>query len=111
MTKLISIDLDGVLNDYKGNYNETMLPKVKQGAKSFLQKLSQDYKIEIFTTRNLKLTTLWLIENDLIQYIENVSNVKNQYASVFVDDRAVNFDGDLGEVYRKIVDFNPYWKK
>ncbi len=111
MRKLISIDLDGVLNNYDGNYNETKLPEIKQGAKNFLQKLSENYRIEIFTTRNIKMTVLWLIENGLIQYVENVSNVKNQFSSVFVDDRAINFDGDLEEVYQKIIEFRPYWKK
>jgi len=111
MAKLICIDLDGVLNNYDGNFDETKIPKMRNGVKEFLQKLSQNYRIEIFTTRNLKLTILWLSENDLIQYVENVSNVKNQYASVIIDDRAINFDGDLEGMYQKIINFKPYWKK
>ena len=111
MTKLICIDLDGVLNTYDGNFDETKIPKIKDGAKEFLHKLAQNYRIEIFTTRNLKLTTLWLCENNLIQYIENVSNVKNQYASVIIDDRAINFDGDFDVLYQKINNFKPYWRR
>jgi len=110
MKKLISIDLDGVLNNYNGKYDENNLPQIKDGAKDFLQKLSHDFRIEIFTTRNLKTTMLWLIENDLMKYIENVSNIKNKYSSVILDDRVINFDGNLDIAYQKILEFKPYWK-
>ena len=36
MAKIALVDLDGVLNDYTGKYNEQEIPKIKNGAKEFL---------------------------------------------------------------------------
>ena len=47
------IDLDGVLNEYSGNYDENVIPAIKKGAKEFLEKcFEENYDIKIFTTRN-----------------------------------------------------------
>ena len=37
MAKIALVDLDGVLNQYKGNYEENYIPPVKNGAKEFLE--------------------------------------------------------------------------
>ncbi len=34
--KTILIDLDGVLNEYVGNFDKEFIPPIKQGAKEFL---------------------------------------------------------------------------
>ena len=36
MKKTILIDLDGVLNDYFGNYDKEFISQIKAGAKEFL---------------------------------------------------------------------------
>ena len=110
MKKTLMIDLDGVLNTYEGNFDENTISPVKEGAKEFLEKLNKDYNIQIFTVRNKKLTYKWLIENNLIDYIQDISEVKNPHASVFIDDRALRFDGDYQKAYKEIQNFNPYWK-
>ena len=33
MAKIALVDLDGVLNEYSGKYNEYEVPKIKKGAK------------------------------------------------------------------------------
>lgn len=108
--KLIQIDLDGVLNTYCGNYNVENISPIKQGAKEFLEKLSKDYKIEIFTIQNKIKTVKWLEENGILKYIADVTNVKNQYASIFIDDRAINFDGNYSNLLAKIEIFKPHWQ-
>ena len=55
--KIIQIDLDGVLNKYDGNYNNGEIADLKNGAREFLEKLSQEYKIEILTVQN-KINTV-----------------------------------------------------
>ena len=67
MLKTILLDLDGVLNTYTGGYNEDYIPQIKQGAYEFLESLSKNYKVKIFTSRNLFKVTEWLIENNLKQ--------------------------------------------
>lgn len=108
--KIVSIDLDGVLNTYKGNYVKDSLSPMKEGADEFLKNLSREYRIEIFTVRDLNLTKEWLIKNKLIQYIENITDRKNPFASVILDDRAIKFDGNYNKAYKNIMSFKPYWK-
>lgn len=110
MAKTALVDLDGVLNDYSGKYNEYEVPKIKAGAKEFLEELAKIYDIEIFTVRNKIRTVEWLQENDIAHLIKEVTNVKNPYASIIVDDRAIHFNGDFNEVLKKSKDFKPYWK-
>ena len=37
--RTILIDLDGVLNEYKGNFNKDFIPEMKVGVNEFLEKL------------------------------------------------------------------------
>ena len=111
MKKIVNIDLDGVLNQYSGTFNEQEIKKKKKGAYDFIKKLSVNYEIEIFTVRDKNLTTNWLIENNLMGFIKNVTNEKNKFASVFLDDRAINFNGNFDLAFNLITTFSPYWKQ
>lgn len=102
--KTILIDLDEVLNTYSGKYNENFIPPIKDGAKDFLQKLSVDYKVNIFTTRNLLLTSKWLNENNLSEFIEDITNIKKP-SYLIIDDRCINFDGNYDDLIEKIKNF------
>ena len=104
------VDLDGVLNTYDGNYNEKIIPSVREGAKEFLRNLHKEYDIEIFTVRNKKLTVEWLMKNELSDFIKDVVDVKNPNASVIIDDRALRFEGDFDSTYQSIINFQPHWK-
>lgn len=55
--KVISIDLDGVLNTYGGHkdYDENKICQIKDGAREFLEKLYEKFDIEIFTVRDKEL--------------------------------------------------------
>jgi len=110
MKKTLMIDLDGVLNTYSGNYKENEISPIRDGAKEFLEELSKDYIIEIFTVRDKTLTIKWLKENDLINYVKEVTNIKNPFAFAFIDDRAINFDGEFENMLSKIKNFKPHWK-
>ncbi|MCR5261745.1 MAG: hypothetical protein K6C94_07905 [Candidatus Gastranaerophilales bacterium] len=108
--KIILIDLDGVLNDYTGNFNQDFIPPAKDGAKNFLLELSQEYTIKIFTTRNKLLTAKWLIENNLDKFVEDITNVK-EISWLYIDDRGINFDGNFIKLKNKINKIKPYYKK
>lgn len=107
--KTILIDLDGVLNTYCGEYEESYIPPIKEGAKEFLQKLSADYKVNIFTTRNLLLTSKWLCENDLSEFIDDITNIKKP-SYLIIDDRCINFDGNYNNLIVKINKFKVWYK-
>ncbi len=53
--KKILIDLDGVLNEYSGNYDPNIIPEIKSEAKEFLEKLYKTFDLYLFTTRNREL--------------------------------------------------------
>ena len=108
--KTILIDLDGVLNDYVGNYDKDFIPPIKFGAKEFLSDLSKNYVIKIFTTRNSKLVSKWIEENGLNEFVIGITNVKEP-CWVYIDDRCITFDGKFEGLIDKINNFKPYYKK
>ena len=108
--KLICIDLDGVLNSYSGCYSKNAIAPIRKGASEFIKKLSENFRIEIFTVRENKLVWKWILDNNLEAYICNVSDKKNPKATIFLDDRAIHFNGDYDKAYNSIVNFLPHWK-
>ena len=108
MKKTILIDLDGVLNTYTGKFDKNFIPPIKQGAKEFIKELSNDYEIKIFTTRNLLQASEWLINNELRQYISDITNVKVP-SYLIIDDRCVNFNGDYLNLMKKINNFKVWY--
>lgn len=108
--KRILIDLDGVLNNYNGNYDENHIPEIKQGAKDFLKNLfDKNYELHLFTTRNASSAEKWLIENNINHYFKTITNTKIS-AFVYIDDRAINFNGDYKQTIDNIESFKVYWK-
>ena len=109
MQKTILIDLDGVLNEYQGRFDPNFIPPIKIGAKELIEKLSKDFEIKLFTTRNKILASKWLIENGLDEYISDITNIK-ELCWVYIDDRCVQFDGDCDNLYKNIQNFKPCYK-
>ena len=113
ITEVISIDLDGVLNTYSGHkdYDENKICPIKSGTSEFLEKLFENFNIEIFTVRDKTLVKNWLKDNDILKFISKITNEKNPYSQIILDDRAIQFRGNFQETYKEIIDFKPYWKK
>lgn len=109
--KKILIDLDGVLNEYgTERFDENYIPKIKEGAYNFIEKLSQKADLYLFTARNLMLATKWLIQNDLDKFFKDVTNVKIS-SYLYIDDRTICFKGDYDKTLEEIENFRVYWKK
>ena len=107
--KTILIDLDGVLNTYTGNFDENIIPPIKDGALEFIKNLSANYKIIIFTTRNRLLASEWIINNGLKNYVFDVTNVKEP-SYLMIDDRCINFDGNFDNLQSQINNFKVWYK-
>lgn len=109
--KTLLIDLDGVLNEYSGNFDKNIIPPIKSGADEFLKKLvDSNYEIKIFTTRNKLLSAKWLIKNNLDKFVSDITNVKDP-AFLHIDDRCVCYNGNFEETLKAIEKFKAYWKK
>lgn len=107
--KKILIDLDGVLNEYgKDNFDENFIPDIKDGAYEFIEKLSQIAELYLFTTRNLMLSTKWLMKNNLDKFFKDVTNIKIP-SYLYIDDRTICFKGDYKNTLDEIRNFKVYW--
>ncbi len=110
MTKTLLIDLDGVLNTYCGDYKEYEISPPREGVSEFLEQVSKEYRIEIFTVRDKKLTQKWLDDNHLNKFISDITNQKSPHASIIIDDRALKFNGNFNETIDAIINFKPHWR-
>lgn len=104
--KKILIDLDGVLNEYgKEPFDENFIPKIKDGAVDFIKEVSQIGELYLFTTRNLLLSSKWLLENNLDKYFKDVTNVKIP-SFLYIDDRCLCFRGKYDQTLKEIEQLN-----
>ncbi len=101
------IDLDGVLDNYTNFTHE--IPNIRTGAKKFIKNLSNNYELILFTTRSPKQATCWLQNNKIDKYFKDVTNIKIP-AYIYIDDRALKFDGDYEKTLNEIENFRIYWK-
>ena len=108
MKPTICLDFDGVFNNYKG-YDGDNLGTPREGIREFLEKLNEDYTIEVCSVRRYSKIIKWLHDNDLLQYVANVTSYKPK-AIAYVDDRGINFSGDYEETLKQIKNFKTYWE-
>lgn len=120
--KTIAVDADGTLLEYITPWALGKFGDPLDGAKETLQWLKEDgYTIIIFTTRGDDLVALdsHLMRHEIpFDYINvnpdgappNVSKQKVD-AGVFIDDRAITFDGSWKGMYERIINFKPWHKR
>lgn len=107
-------DFDGVINSYKSGFQKGPItdPPV-EGIEEVLKGLYESgWKVVVFTTRALTdegAGQVWnyLKQNGLVRYIYDVTAIKPP-ARVYVDDRAINFDGNTTSLLRDILTFKTY---
>ena len=104
--KTIMIDLDGVLDNYTTYTKE--IPSIRDGAKDFVKELSKNYELVLFTTRSSKQAAEWLKSNGIDKYFKDVTKVKSP-AFIYIDDRALKFNGDYNITLKDIENFDVYW--
>ena len=104
--RTILIDLDGVLNNYTGGFDQNYIPPIKKGAKEFLENLTQNFEIKLFTTRNKILASKWLVENNIDHLFIDITNTKD-LAWLYIDDRCLKFDGEYSTLESQINNFKP----
>lgn len=103
----VCVDFDGVLNNYEF-YDPNELYTPRDGAKEFLMELSKRFYVIIFTARDNEKVEQWLIDYDMP--FNEVTNIKKP-ATAYIDDRAIQFNGDYEEILDIVDDFEPYYWK
>lgn len=107
MKERICVDFDGVLNEYNG-YEEGNLGKPLSGSQDFIKELCRKYKVVILTSRPKEQVIDWLNNNGFPSM--GVTNRKVP-AVAYIDDRAIQFNGNYKKVISQLKNFKPYWVK
>lgn len=116
--KTVVFDFDGVIHKYSNGWQEGEIYDVPtEGIETVLKELkSKGYEIAIVSTRcssNLGRANIieWLTKYDLFKYIDRVCKEKPP-AMVYVDDRAICFDGNnTKDLVRQIEGFRTWQQK
>ncbi len=104
------VDLDGVLNLFDEWRCPEYFHPARPGAREFLAALKANgFRVTIFTVRYGPWVERWLADNDLMQFVDAVTDRKIP-ADVYVDDRAVCFRGDFDETLKQVLQFQPFWQ-
>ena len=119
--KTICIDFDGVLSDYSEGYQgKDVFGDMIKGADSATQILKEKgWTVIVYTTRPVtKALKKWLDDNNIsYDYInENPDQPEESkgsklMADIYLDDRAMRFDGNWDWTIRNIASFMPWEKK
>lgn len=111
MKPTVCIDFNGVLDEYTGWVEGgvgTEYPP-RYGASAFLEQLHSYYTVVILTAIRPVHVRQWLQRWDMLEWVDDVTNIKPP-ATAYIDDRAICFDGDYGQVMEQLATFRPYWK-
>jgi hypothetical protein len=108
---IVCVDLNGVLDTYTGWKDEKHWDPPRPGAGDFLRELGErGFRVVVFTTRWGDDVRAWLAEHGLDAWVSEVTDRKPA-AHVFVDDRAVRFQGDFAATLEEIRDFRAHWEE
>lgn len=102
--KTIALDFDGVIhNDIKGFYDGTIYGKPIKGTKEALKKLSNKYRLVIYSCKSnpkrplinnkngTELIWEWLKHWEMEPFIDDIV-VNKPNALYYIDDKAISFD-------------------
>ena len=107
--KVIALDFDGVVHSYQSGWTgDADIPDpLVEGAAEGIKRLRIDYKVVIFSTRARTVEGRNAIIAYLAKYGIEVDGVTDKKipAHIYVDDRAVCFDGSWNHLREDIRDF------
>ena len=104
------VDLNGVLDRYRGWKDPAHWDPPRRGAAGFLARLAAEFQVVIFTTRYAPDARRWLRRHGLLRYVTSVTDRKPA-AHVFVDDRAVCFTGSFRVALDSVRSFKAHWEE
>lgn len=115
--KTVVFDFDGVIHSYKTGWNGDpgyMPDPPVEGIKEAIQEIRKaGYEVVVVSTRCITEYGKHMLIKYLEKYEIEVDGVKKEKppAIVYVDDRAICFDGDTSTLLQKIKDFKPWNSK
>jgi hypothetical protein len=113
--KTAVFDFDGVIHSYTSGWKgATVIPDPPvPGIGAAIAEIRKDYKVVVVSTRSetdegREAIAEWLDHWDI--FVDGISATKPP-AVVYVDDRAIQFDGNSKELYQKISTFKTWQEK
>lgn len=118
MNKTVVFDFDGVIHSYTSGWQgvDVIPDEPVEGIENALKEIHEaGYEIAVVSTRcsavvGAKAVAEWLNKYGLAQYIDKICKEKPP-AIVYIDDRAICFDGRPEKLLSKIESFVPWNKK
>lgn len=109
MPKRVCVDLNGVLDTYRGWQGRVTWHPPREGAAEFLRALRErGHEVVVLTTRDAEDADRWLRRSGLWRHVDRVTDRKLP-ALAYVDDRALPFRGSYARVLRRLERFRPFW--
>lgn len=113
----VVFDFDGVIHSYTSGWRgvNTIPGPPVPGIEKALAELHETYEIVVVSSRcstqaGVDAINHWLYRNGLAQYVDKVCMEKPP-ALVYIDDRAICFDGHPEMLLNKIQEFKPWYQK
>lgn len=110
--RVIAVDFNGVLDNYTGwkGKNSEFTFEPRPGVADFLRAIkAMGYFPVVFTAANVDSVWSWLIFHNLDELVADVTNVKVA-AIIYVDDRAIKFEGNFSDTLHQIANFRTFWE-
>ena len=116
MKKTVVFDFDGVIHSYTSGWKgESVIPDLPVlGIKEAISEIRKaGYEVVVVSTRcatneGIKAVNKYLLENGIV--VDRVCKEKPP-AIVYIDDRAICFNGRADELLKKIEQFRPWYMK
>lgn len=117
MKSTLLFDFDGVIHDHSTNKwkgVDIIEGQPVEGIKEFIEELRQKFKIIIYSSRCLEDKGInaileWIDQQGII--VDGITSKKLPYATMIIDDRGINFDGDIDKLRTNIQTFKVWTKK
>lgn len=117
MKQTVVFDFDGVIHSYKSGWQgiDCIPDEPVEGIRDELKRIHEaGYEIVVVSTRcrvreGQEAINDYLLKHDMLKYVDKICKEKPP-AIVYIDDRAICFDGDPSTLLDKINKFKP-WNK
>ena len=121
MSKVVAIDLDGCIVDYsRGWKGENVFGAIIPGCREALKRMkAEGHKIIIHTCRSVTKELIQYLDDSEIPYdsinedvlYTHPQNNRKVHADVYIDDRAINFNGNWEKIPERVRGFMEWYKK
>lgn len=116
--KTVVFDFDGVIHNYTGEWEGvdvitgSLVPGIDRALKAVHD---AGYEVVVVSTRcavaeGLDALKAWFRKYGIYGYIDRISPTKPP-AIVYIDDRAIRFDGNADGLLEQISAFHPWWEE